>query len=152
LDDWIEQYVKRLEAAHVATPTTLIGCTPAEVDELEAEFGLRLPGLYRAMLLRFGKAAGRLIDRSEMDFYYDAILAMNRRLRGDGLHINLPKRAFAIRGRYDEQFEFVCDSPAATDSPVHYVNEDPEGKPTPGYNSITDWLDCLLDDARGPAG
>jgi hypothetical protein len=138
---WLDEYVRRLAALNVAGEGDLTGCTEAELDAIEAEFRFRLPSFYRLTLLRFGKNAGRLVDVSEMDFYYPSFTAVNRRIRSGQTPTSVPSNGLVVRSRYDEVFEYVLDG-SGDDAVVYFLDED--GEATPYYPSLTVWLEALL--------
>ncbi|MFE3785941.1 SMI1/KNR4 family protein [Amycolatopsis sp. NPDC059090] len=60
----------------IAEPATIVGCRPAEVEQVRADMRIqRLPAQYEQFLLRMGRGAGGLLRGS--DFFYPAILGLS---------------------------------------------------------------------------
>ena len=147
VDSWLNDYVHRLLEHEIATEAQLVGCEPSEVAAVENEYGLSLPRLYRLVLTRFGRGAGRLVDVNEFDFYYPNMVALNKRIRSRKTPIHgLPKEPYlVVLGRYDEVFQYVLDAQGASDAAVYQLDLD-DGVPREVYSSLTTLLEALLAD------
>ncbi|MBO0700393.1 MAG: SMI1/KNR4 family protein [Zavarzinella sp.] len=132
-EDRFARFLRRLEASRVAAPANLVGCTPAEIEALEARYGVRLPRVYRRYLEVMGHRSGRLFTCDHAAVFYPHVLAMTEEQRGlwaeakaeDGSgpppEFDLPADALLILSRLGEQFEFIrCGG--QDDSPVWYFN------------------------------
>ena len=64
----IQQAVERLVSTGLATPSTIHGCTEAQVEALEAACGLSLPMTYREFLRLVGKRAGAFLVGSDLTY------------------------------------------------------------------------------------
>jgi hypothetical protein len=147
--------LSRLEASRVAAPADLAGCTPGEIEALEARYGVQLPQTYRRYLEVMGHRSGRLFACDHAAVFYPYALAMTaeqRRLwsedgRGPPSGFELPRDALLIFGRLGEQFEFVrCDG--QDDSPVWYFNTW-EWQVRESAPSVLAWLEDWCAEAEG---
>jgi hypothetical protein len=151
---WLDEYVARLHAHGIAVPGALVGCTEFEVDGIEKEFGVGLPGLYRQALVRFGRSAGKLVDVNEFEFYFDDIVTLNRWIRGQESRdlqqrrrLQLPRAPyFVLLARYREVFQYVQSAPGAADATVYQLELDEDAPGRPVYSSVTMVLEALLQD------
>lgn len=119
---------KSLLAAGLADDTSIQGCSPRELAQIECAAGRPLPTAYKEFMAHFGKCAGRLLRDVEM--FYPSILE----LRENAIEIledrtardvSLPACSFVFGVRNYEQF--VCFSDLSDDPPVQlYVSGDPE--------------------------
>jgi hypothetical protein len=61
----IEDAVRRLAAANLASEGALQGCGEEEVHALERTYEVRLPAAYRDFLKRMGRGAGEFLTGTE---------------------------------------------------------------------------------------
>lgn len=157
-EDCFARLLRRLEASHVATPADLVGCTPGEIEMLEARYGLRLPRAYRRYLEVMGHRSGRLFTCDHAAVFYPYVLAMTAEQRllwaearaengsGPPPAFELPGDALLIYGRLGEQFEFIrCRG--EDDSPVWYFNTW-EWQVREAAPSVLAWLESWCTEAE----
>jgi len=158
-EDPFARLLRRLEASRVAAFADLVGCTPGEIEALEARYGVRLPRTYRRYLEAMGHRSGRLFTCDHAAVFYPHVLAMTaeqqrlwaeaRAEHGSGPppEFELPVDALLIYGRLGEQFEFIrCD--AQDDSPVWYFNTW-EWQVRETEPSVLAWLESWCTEAEG---
>jgi hypothetical protein len=80
-EDRFARLLRRLEASRVAGTADLVGCTPGEVEALEARYGIRLPLAYRRYLEVIGQRSGRLFTCDHAAVFYPHVLAMTAEQR-----------------------------------------------------------------------
>jgi hypothetical protein len=150
--------LRRMETSHVAAPPELVGCTPREINHLEARYGVQLPVTYRRYLEVLGHRSGKLFTSDNMAVFYPQVLAMtNERRRswaealaedgsGPPPGFKLTDDALMIAGRLGDQFEFIrCNR--QDDSPVWYFNTwDWQIKEV--HPSVLDWLESWCAEAE----
>jgi SMI1 / KNR4 family (SUKH-1) len=130
--------VSRLLGYSLATPETIVPCSPQEVKFVEDFLAIRLPDEYRSFLMTAGKCAGRFL--ADVDFYYPEILrnrhaAIEKLTDWESNGLQLPPDAFVFGYRPAEQFWFFpCRSGAPTDVFWYY-----EGRGTFEQLPMTFW-------------
>ena len=139
----IERVARLLCDRGVATEDTLLGCTTAQIDEVEADVGVPLPIVYREFLARMGCGAGRFYVGT--DIQYPALLGLTQAAREligeDEAEIRLPEDAVVILMHQGYQFMFVR-SGEGDDPPVYYYMER-----TGRFDRMADSLSRFLFDA-----
>lgn len=63
---FIDQLEKRMIAVGLADPSEIHGCSPQEVDQLEANLHVEFPLVYREFLLRMGRRAGSVFAGTDV--------------------------------------------------------------------------------------
>jgi hypothetical protein len=148
--------VERLADSGIAYPDKLRGCTPDELDLLEAKYSVQLPEFYRWYLLTMGRDSGLLLACDHYAATYDEVLENTSYWRtfvsdceqedeeGESTELfHLPENAFVINNRLGEQFEYIrCND--TDDSPVWYFNSWEPGS-RQHKTSIYYWLLTLMD-------
>jgi len=111
----------------MAQPQDIVGCTEAEISELEQRVGLTLPTAYRDFLLVMGHRTGTFMVGT--DFFYndldglrDALVESLARMRVD---FQVPLDAFVFSSHQGYIFHFFRTS-EGDDPPVYgYSEADP---------------------------
>ncbi len=158
-EDRFDRLRRRLEASHVAAEADLVGCSPVEIEVLEAQYGVRLPCTYRRYLEVMGHRSGKLFTCDHAAVFYSYVLEMTterRRMWAEGSAdddnrpppgFELPSDALLIYGRLGEQFEFIRCS-GQDDSPVWYFNTW-EWQVRQTEPSVLAWLESWCTEAEG---
>lgn len=100
-----------MENRGVAHKSDLIGVSDAEIQLLEAHFGVTFPNTYRQFLAGFGRSAGFLSPW--MAIYFDDLKEIREQfdclIAADNRPVALPAKAVLI-GNWESVFDFiVCD-------------------------------------------
>jgi hypothetical protein len=69
-EDRFARLLHRLEASCVAVPADLVGCTPGEIEALEARYWVQLPQAYRRYLEVMGHRSGWLFACDHAAAFY----------------------------------------------------------------------------------
>lgn len=147
IDDAVEAAVQRIVSAGLAEPSQVVGCTQAEVAEVEVAAGGPLPGIYRLFLQRMGRSAGAFMRGT--DVFYPEVLRLRRVANGllqeCGCKWQLGETAFVFSSHQGYQFLFF-DRALGDDPPVlHYLEGDPG--PREVATSFSSWLmGCAADE------
>ncbi len=143
----MEALIERMLDSGYARRDEIRGCTPDEVAEIEARFGLPLPGMYRAFLLAMGRGAGRFLAGTHV--FYPTVLELRQwaeeLLRECGQPFALPGDAFVFLDHQGYQFGYFHTSGGEDDPPTYrYV----ECEPAPVLNnaSFSGFLRSALED------
>jgi hypothetical protein len=101
----IDELKLTLLKSGIASPLSILGCTPEEIREVEEFWGVPLPAAYREFLAKMGRAAGDLFNGS--DVHYPDMLGMREGLaeilEGHPYDLDLPDDAiiFLQTGGYE---------------------------------------------------
>jgi len=130
----------------------LQGCTPDEITYIESKYGV-LPRTYREILALLGHNAGKLVSRSEFEFYYDQIIDHNKWRRQSLLEsiaegdecTTLPENAFCISARNGDPWFIIADG--QDDCSVYFLHDDCITI-TEMYTSVMDWIEVFVEEAE----
>lgn len=147
-----------LARSRIAASKDLRGCSDAEIDVLEARYGLRLPSTYRNYLEIMGHCSGRLFAFDHMAVFYPHVLVLTDEFRegirtgrhpGDPLpppNFALPSDALIIAARLDAWWAFIRCSDR-DDSVVWNFNEN-DWEIKKYHVSVLAWLEGWRDQAK----
>jgi hypothetical protein len=62
MDSWIDSYTKRLLAAGLVTPESLVCSSEENIFAIESDFRIKLPDVYKLFLRRMGRKSGRFMN------------------------------------------------------------------------------------------
>lgn len=131
----------------VANDRDVLGCTDAEIAEVEKDVGVSLPAAYREFLHRMGRSAGNFYVGTDL-FYpqiLGATLAAHELVAEVKTGIVLPHGALVIAMHQGYQFLFI-DADEGDDPPVHYYMEN-SGSFVKKANSLSQYfLDVAHDE------
>ena len=144
--DPIQQATARLTAAGLASLTTLIGCTEAEIRQIEHQYAVQLPEMYRQFLLQMGKAAGSFLKGS--DLFFPEVLGLRKQaeaiLADSDTPFTLTKEDFVFLVHQGYEFLFFPTG-ASGDPPVWLYLEDETG-PEKLFDHFSVWLLASVSD------
>lgn len=108
----------------VATEQALVGCSPAEISQLQNEVGYPLPQAYRDFLLRMGREMGRFFDGSDITYENLPGLkqAAQKLVKEEQTALVLHDDAIPILMHQGYQFMFIRAS-EGEDPPVYHYME-----------------------------
>lgn len=116
--------VKILRDRGVANDRDVLGCTEAEIAEIEKDVGVCLPAAYREFLHQMGCSAGDFYVGT--DLFYPQVMgatnAAHQLVAEDNAGIHLPGGAVVIAMHQGYQFLFI-DATEGDDPPVYYYME-----------------------------
>ncbi|WP_375492751.1 SMI1/KNR4 family protein [uncultured Nostoc sp.] len=129
----------------------LKGCNLDEIAYIESKYGV-LPRTYREILSLLGHSAGKLVRRSEFEFYFDQIIKMNEWQRESILEsiaegeecTLLPENAFCVCARNGDPCFIIADG--QDDCSVYFLHEN--DTITEMYTSVMDWIEVFVEDAE----
>ncbi|MEH2049386.1 SMI1/KNR4 family protein [Nostoc sp.] len=149
----IQELKERLFTSEIVkNEQELQGCTPEEIAYIESKYGV-LPRTYRQILGLLGHSAGKLVSRSEFEFYFDQIIDHNEWRRQSLLEsiaegdkcITLANNAFCICARNGDPWFIIANG--QDDCCVYFLHEDcitiKESS-----KSIMDWIEGFVEDAE----
>ncbi|MBA4078007.1 MAG: hypothetical protein C0508_23465 [Cyanobacteria bacterium PR.023] len=142
-----EQLAKRIIAAGLAAPETMVGCSELEISALESRLSIKLPSQYRKFLLAWGKEAGDFLDDS--CFLFDTLESICR-THAEKLAkkhgFQLGPQWFVFLDRYPA---FLCfDTTQGEDPPVWLFDED-QTELKMVTKTFSEWLNKLVNDEIG---
>jgi hypothetical protein len=143
--DPVEDAVRRLIEAGLASARDVSGCTEEEIADIEAQARVRLPQVYRRFLVRMGRVAGTFLEGS--DFLYPAVTTLRKdaeRLLEEsqaGWTLGLTDFVFVGHQGYEFLF-FDCDK--GEDPPVRRLMEGEEAEEV--FPRFSDWLSACAKD------
>ena len=148
----LEKFLTKIVEDKVAISAK--GATVEDIAHLEEIHSILLPESYKKLMLTIGDDCGRLVDHNEYDFYVRDLNKINtfvkerrKLLKAYGeVLVELPERVFYILGRYNESFYYIIADGANDSSVWHYNMED--GKVEKRYDSVMEWANGLLSDAK----
>jgi hypothetical protein len=155
--DPLNALFKRMARTGVASPTEVVGCTPAQIKRLEARYGVTLPSTYRRFLSTMGRNSGRLFKGDWLEVHYRNVLKLTAQIPGivrawaedspEWDSFALPDKALVILYRdMSDDFHFIrCDR--ADDSGVWHFSPDVP-RPYQFRRSVVSWLRGWCKDAE----
>lgn len=133
--------IEKMIEADLAEADEIVGCSDAEIAELEKKFQVQLPQSYKDFLSKMGKSAGWLLQGS--DFYYPEVIkcrgSAERLLERDESEFRLSASSFVFLQHQGYQF-FFFDTAEAAEPPVYRYIEGDE-KPEKVGESFSTWLE-----------
>ncbi|MEH2383153.1 MAG: SMI1/KNR4 family protein [Nostoc sp.] len=129
----------------------LQGCTLEEIAYIESKYGV-LPRTYREILGLLGHSAGKLVSRSEFEFYFHQLIKMNEWQRetilesiaeGEECTI-LAENAFCIVARNGDPCFIIADG--QDDCSVYMLHEN--GTIEEIHTCVMDWIEVYVKDAE----
>lgn len=131
----------------VATPATLVGCSPEEITAFEQDVGQSLPETYRSFLEHMGRNAGNFYVGT--NFFYPGILGLTKAAREllaeDEANLTLPDDAIVFSMHQGYQFLFLRANDGNDPSVWHYLEQ--TGEFTKKAEHLTQFLfDVAHDD------
>jgi len=129
----------------------LKGCKSEEIAYIESKYGV-LPRTYRQILGLLGHSAGKLVSKSEFEFYFDQIIKMNEWQRqiilesiAEGEECTLlPENAFCISARNGDPCFIIADG--QDDCSVYFLHENDTIEEV--CTSVMDWIEIFVKDAE----
>jgi hypothetical protein len=145
--DPVDQAAERLIESGLATPQTLVGCSGADLQQVESAAGGPLPRVYRRFLERMGRSAGNFMRGT--DVLFPEVLRLRRTaealLRECGAPFSLGALDFVFSSHQGYQFLFF-NRVAGDDPPVRYFLEGDPG-PRQVFPTFSTWLQqCVADE------
>ncbi|WP_375495090.1 SMI1/KNR4 family protein [uncultured Nostoc sp.] len=146
----IQELKERLFTSEIVkNEQELQGCTPEEIAYIESKYGV-LPRTYREILGLLGHSAGKLVSRSEFEFYFDQIIAHNEWRRQSLLEsiaegdecTTLPDNAFCICARNGEPWFIIANG--QDDCSVYFLHEDGITIKE-SSKSVMDWIEGFVE-------
>jgi hypothetical protein len=120
----IAQVAEVLVRQGEATEATIIGCSAAEIETVEADVGRPLPLAYREFLAKMGRGAGSFFVGT--DLFYPILLGLTQAARDlvaeDEVELVLPEDAIAFLMHQGYQFMFIRAN-KGEDPAVYYYME-----------------------------
>lgn len=120
----INDVVKVLVDGGVANDSDIMGCSEAEIAQVERILNVKLPAAYREFLLRMGRGAGDFYCGS--DLHWPKVLGLTEAGRElvseDEADIQLPADAIVIVMHQGYQFLFIRAT-EGDDPPVYHYME-----------------------------
>lgn len=152
MEDAVAEAITRLAAAALVTPNAVRGCTEAEICEVEAESGVKLPTVYRRFLARIGRSAGDFLAGT--DYLFPDLLTLRAQaehlLRECGVPGLLDKTDFVFAMHQGYQFLLLRCGESA--DPRVYRYEDGDDAFELVANSFSEWLIGCVTDEIAAAG
>jgi hypothetical protein len=143
----LEQAVRRLVDAGLASPEMIRGCTEEELTEIESLLSLNLPSAYREFLGIMGREAGQFLVGS--DYCYPELLSFReataRFLRRHGIESVSPDEIVVFLIHQGYIFLFFYPTSRQADPPV-FLLHDSDKAPRKIYDTFSDWLQAALED------
>ena len=140
-----QQFLKRYSSLGFSG----VPCTTAEVDDLQRQFGVRLPAAYRAFLLLMGREPDESFVGSDCAYRHVKGLRTGAEelLVQSGPPFALSSQDFVFFMHQGYQFlYFPCDD-ASDDPPVyHYMEYEPAAKKV--YERFSDWMAVCAEEKR----
>lgn len=102
---------------------TLLPCTAAEVEQLEQQYEIKFPAVYKQFLLTMGKSAGRFMLGSSC--FFDELPFLEegaKELLQENNFKELPPNAFVFWMHQGYQFAFFMPN-EGDNPPVYYYHE-----------------------------
>ncbi len=121
---WIDDLAIRFIEMGIATPDTIRGCSEEELLEIEKFFNLKLPGVYKDYMRKFGKASGAFLE--ECGIYYPNVLRNRERaetLLSNNTDYRLKQSDFVFITTYGYQFYFFDTESESPNPPVFRYTE-----------------------------
>ena len=145
--DPIDDAAQRLIEGGLAVPETLVGCSEADLQQVEDVAGGPLPAMYRRFMQRMGRSAGDFMRGT--DILFPHVLSLRRSadalLRDCGGAFTLGATDFIFASHQGYQFLFF-DRALGDNPPVHYFLEGEPG-PRQVFLAFSDWLrQCIADE------
>jgi hypothetical protein len=150
MGDAIRDAVSRLVHGGLAKQDEILGCSSAEIDEIEdSSPGVRLPSVYRAFLESMGRSAGQFMRGT--DLFYPEILGLRKiaeaLLRECAVAWRLERQHFVFCSHQGYQFLFF-DCTRGEDPPVWLFLEG-ETAPREVFPRFSEWLRRCVQDELG---
>lgn len=143
---FIEYFSKKLtENGLVDAEERLIGCTDAQIEELEQKLNIRFPVLYREYLRVMGRQSGDFLRGEEHSYPYLLTLKDDAQeiLADSEVTYRLSPTDFVFWMSQGTQFAFF-DTASGDDPPVFHYREYTPG-PTRRQDHLSQFLDSMLD-------
>ena len=115
-----------------------MGCSDADIAELEEKVGLRLPGVVRAYLARMGRRPGRFVIGSDIGYGCLHLLTGEGREMMHDMGICLPPDAFVVLAHQGYDYLYVRTEEG--DDPVVYRVHEVRGGPRPVFHRFTEYV------------
>lgn len=145
-ETWAERVDSILEQLLRSVPSLregLAGCSDADIDRLEEDFGHKLPEAFVVLLKRIGRSRGELWPGA--DFAFPELLEYREiadSLMSELEDFELDERDFIFLMEQGYQF-FFFRAGDSDDPPVFFYDDDDPGF-RKVYGSFTEWLDVCI--------
>ena len=143
--DFVEKFAQKLIASDIANvDDPLVGCTAAEIDEIERKVKVTLPAIYREYLSKMGRSPGDFLRGEECCYPELTTLTDDGRelLSESGSAYKLQPTAFVFWMSQGTQFSFF-DTKKGNDPPIyHYREDDPE--PLKRHEHFSEYMEYML--------
>jgi len=126
-----------------------IGCSEDEIDEIERQFSIKLPLIYREYLNTMGRSSGSFLQGT--DFSFPVILGLRESaedlIKECDAKITLSKTDFVFVFHQGYQFLYF-NSKDSDDPPIYlFVDEEPISQKV--FNKFSEWLiQCVKDETE----
>jgi hypothetical protein len=145
LSDPIEAVIQRLIDGRLVTAATLVGCSAADIEEVETAAGGPVPAMYRRFLLKMGRSAGDFMRGTDVLFPRVLTLRETAEALLRTSPFNLGPSDFVFSSHQGYQFLFF-NRLAGEDPPVLYFLEG-ETRPREVSPRFSAWLaGCVSDE------
>lgn len=135
-----EQLVQEMIKAGLNSDTHFQGCSSNEIEDIESEFGSKLPKTYKDFLAAFGKTTGALFN--DVTFFYPDIVKYRDMVPSSFGTFELTDDHFVFLMRDDLYLFF--DIKNGDDPPVYRFIEDEDEKPNRVIDSFSAWLNRYI--------
>lgn len=138
---------KMLDLQNYELLTEIRGCSDAEISEIEMQYNVQLPGMYREFLKLYGNSEGDFLRGD--DLFYPRMLGLKEALQGcideNQEEVYLDGSHFVFAGHEGYSFLFFNTNDGQDDPPVYrYVEL--EGQPKQVCQSFSAWLERAIRD------
>lgn len=143
-----EQLAKRIIAAGLATPETMVDCSHSEIDDLESRLSIKLPSQYQNFLETCGKEAGDFLDDS--CFLYDtreSICRPHAEKQAKKHGFQLGPQWFVFLDHYPA---FLCFDTTQGEDPLVWLFDEDQAELKMVTKTFSEWLNKLVDDEVAP--
>ena len=125
MDRLIDTFANELIDSGLATKRDVVGCSSAEIEELERYFDLELPASYKDFLEKMGKGAGLFLQGTDVFYHrlFEIREAMEEVLGLDGNPFSLTKKTFVFSSHQGYIFHFFDTSQHLDDPRVYGYRE-----------------------------
>ena len=142
----IQESVKKLVSAGLASPSQVVGCSDTEIRQLESLVNAKLPIIYKEFLKTMGQCAGSFLAGTDlfMPKLFNLRTWAETLLQRTDSPFRLPPSIFVFLVHQGYQFMFFHLNQG--DDPEVFHFEEGEEQPRAVFSHFTDWLAASVDD------